>query len=260
MSKPTVFITGAASGIGRATALRFAREGYLVGIYDVDEPGLRSLRDEIGKAGGSTYAGLMNVADPAQWRSALKNFWSVHERLDVLINNAGVLTAGRFDEMDSSTHQRMIDINFGGVVHGSQTAFPYLRATKGAQVVNLCSASAFYGQPELATYGATKAAVKSLTEALDLEWRKDDVRVIAIFPLFVQIKMIDGVETGSTRSLGVRLTPENVADEIWNATKRRSWIPTVHYVVGLQGKAVAAAAKYSPDWIVRSVNRVLTRS
>ncbi|MFH5208466.1 SDR family oxidoreductase [Antrihabitans sp. NCIMB 15449] len=260
MSKPTVFITGAAAGIGRATALRFAKEGYLVGLYDVDEPGLRKVRDEITTAGGSAYAGLMNVADPKNWQSALDDFWTAHQRLDILINNAGVLTAGPFEETDPSVHLRMIDINFAGVVYGTRAAFPYLRDTEGAQVVNLCSASAIYGQPELATYGATKAAVKSITEALDLEWRKHNIRVIAMWPLFVQTAMVDGVETGSTKSLGIRLTAEDVGNEIWSVTRNRSWLPGVHYAVGMQAKALAIAAKYSPDFVVRTINRVLTRS
>jgi len=260
MSKPTVFITGAAAGIGRATALRFAKEDYLVGIYDIDERKLRELRDEILAAGGNVYAGLLNVANPDLWAEALADFYRAHGRLDILINNAGVLSAGKFEEMDVAVHRRMLDINIGGVIYGTRAAFPYLRDTAGSQVVNLCSASAIYGQPELATYGATKSAVKGLTEALDLEWRKYDIRVIAMWPLFVQTGMVEGIETGSTRSLGVRLTAADVGNSIWQVTRKKTLLPTVHFEVGIQAKALAIAAKYAPDWVVRTTNRILTRT
>lgn len=81
-------------------------------------------------------------------------------RLDILINNAGILRAGPFESIDLAQHQAIVDVNLGGVINGTHLAFRYLRDTPGAQVVNLCSASAIYGQPELASYGATKSAVK----------------------------------------------------------------------------------------------------
>ena len=119
MSKPTVFITGAAAGIGRATAVRFAREGYVVGAYDVDETNLRDVREEIRNADGRVYAGKLDVRDPDQWAEALADFWEKYGRIDILINNAGVLSSGPFATMDVAAHRRMIDINFGGVVFGS---------------------------------------------------------------------------------------------------------------------------------------------
>ena len=259
MSKPTVFITGAAAGIGRATALRFAREGYVVGCYDVDETNLRTLREEILKAGGSAYAGRLDVGDPEQWAGALADFWEKYGRLDVLINNAGVLSSGKFAAMDVAAHRRMIDINFGGTVFGSRAAYPYLRETKDSVLINLCSASAIYGQPDLATYGATKSAVKGLTEALDIEWAADGIRVAAVWPLFVQTGMVDGLDTGSTRSLGVRLRADDVANSIWDVVRKRPLLPTVHYEVGLQAKALAILAKYVPGWAMRTVNRFVNQ-
>ena len=88
-------------------------------------------------------------------------------------------------------------------------------------MVNLCSASAIYGQPELATYSATKFGVRGLTEALELEWRRYGIRVIAMWPLFVATPMVDGMETASTKRLGVHLTAEDVAAAIYSATHPR---------------------------------------
>lgn len=258
--RPTVFISGAAAGIGRATATAFARRGYLVGAYDIDESGLESLRDEIGALGGRICTGTLDVTGLDEWRARLAEFTSGDGRLDVLVNNAGVLSSGRFEDIPAEAHRRMLDVNVGGTVNGLLAAFPYLKETPGAQVVNLASASAIYGQPELATYGATKFAVRGLTEALELEWRAHDIRVLDIWPLFVRTGMIRGMSTGTTRSLGVRLSSDEVADAIVAATEDRDRrVPKVHYPVGLQARMLMVASQFSPAWLARLSNKVLSR-
>ncbi|WP_328407268.1 MULTISPECIES: SDR family oxidoreductase [unclassified Nocardia] len=260
MSGPTVIITGAAAGIGRATALLFAAHGYHVGAYDIDEVGLTRLAGDITGAGGTVRTGVLDVTNNTHWAERLTEFAADAGRLDILINNAGILRAGPFESIDLATHQAIVDVNLGGVINGTHAAFPLLRATPGAQVVNLCSASAIYGQPQLASYGATKSAVKSLTEALDLEWERHDIRVIAVWPLFVATAMVDGVETASTKSLGVRLTAADVASGIWEVTRKRGRLPKVHYEIGTQAKVLAVAAKYAPNWAVRTANKYFSGS
>lgn len=261
MTVPTVFISGAAAGIGRATALRFAREGYRVGAYDVDLAGLASLRDEVGNSGGDISIGQLDVTDAADWQQQLAAFTGPSHRLDILINNAGVLSSGRFEEIPLESQRRMVDVNVYGVMAGLHTAFPYLRETAHSQVINLCSASAIYGQPELAVYSSTKFAVRGLTEALELEWRRHGIRVIAMWPLFVATAMVDGVETSSTRSLGIHLTADDVAEEIFTAARRdRKWLPRVHYPVGRQTKVLAGLSQVSPNWVQRLMNKTVTRS
>ncbi|MBH0778704.1 SDR family oxidoreductase [Nocardia bovistercoris] len=260
MSSPTVFITGAAAGIGRATALLFAAHGYHVGAYDIDEVGLTRLSADITAAGGTVRTGVLDVTNDTHWSERLAEFHDATGRLDILVNNAGILRAGPFQDIDLAAHRAVVDVNLGGVLTGTHTAFRYLRDTEGAQIVNLCSASAIYGQPELATYAATKSAVKSLTEALDLEWERHDIRVVAVWPLFVATAMVDGVDTGSTRSLGVHLTADDVAHGIWEITSKRGRLPRVHYEIGARTKALALAAKYSPGWAVRTINKYVTGS
>lgn len=260
----TVFITGAAAGIGRATALTFARRGYRVGAYDVDLAGLAALREEVTGRGGDICIGELDVTNADDWSTQLAAFTGDSRRLDILVNNAGVLSHGRFEEIPLQTQRRMVDINIYGAMAGLHSAFPYLRETSahrrsGAQVVNLCSASAIYGQPELATYSATKFAVRGLTEALELEWRRYGIRVIAMWPLFVQTAMVDGMETNSTKRLGVHLTADDVAEEIYAATHpTRTWLPKVHYPVGRQTKLVAGVAQLSPNWVARLMNKTVT--
>jgi NADP-dependent 3-hydroxy acid dehydrogenase YdfG len=254
----TVFITGAAAGIGRATALTFARSSYTVGGYDIDETGLGSLTDEIGALGGKAVTGHLDVTDADEMAQRLSEFTeAAGGRLNVMINNAGILRAGRFEDIDLSAQLKQIDINAKGVVIGLHAAFPYLRATPNPVVVNLASASAIYGQAELATYSATKFFVRGITEALDIEWNRYDIRVIAMWPLYVKTAMTEDVKTGTTESLGIRLTAQDVADAILAAVEPslpRRAIRQVHFPVGLQTKASALTGRL-PLWTQRLVNK-----
>jgi NAD(P)-dependent dehydrogenase (short-subunit alcohol dehydrogenase family) len=259
-----VFITGAAAGIGRATALTFARNGFTVGGYDIDEVGLKTLVDEIDDLGGTAHVGHLDVTDPDEMAQRVGEFAkAAGDRLDVMINNAGILRAGRFEEMDLSGHFKEIDINTKGVVNGLHAAFPYLRATPKSVVVNLASASAIYGQAELANYSATKFFVRGITEALDIEWNRYGIRVIAMWPLYVQTAMTDAIKTGTTESLGIRLTAQDAADAILAAVEP-SWlrrtIHQVHFPVGSQTKAMAVGSRFSPAWLTRLVNKRLSHS
>lgn len=262
--KKAVFITGGAAGIGRATALSFARNGYVVGAYDIDEVGLKTLAEEIEDLGASVITGHLDVTDADQMAERIAEFvGAAGNRLDVMINNAGILIAGRFEDIAVTAHYREIDINTKGVVNGLHAAFPYLKATPGSVVVNLASASAIYGQAELANYSATKFFVRAITEALDLEWNSYGIRVIAMWPLYVQTAMTTDVRTGTTDSLGIRLTAQDIANDIVRAVDpswQRRLIHQVHFPVGRQAKTMAMGARFSPAWLTRLVNKRLAHS
>ena len=257
----SVFITGAATGIGRATALLFARRGYLVGGYDIDEAGLQLLAVDIAAVGGAGIVGHLDVTDADEVSQRLSEFAAAADgRLGVLINNAGLLNAGHFEDIPVALHHRTIDVNVKGVVNGLHAAFPFLKSTPGAVVVNLASASAIYGQAELANYSATKFYVRAITEALNLEWSEYDIRVIDMWPLFVQTAMIRGVHTGTTDSLGIRLSANDIAEDILAAvdpTWPRRILAQVHYPVGTQAKVFALAGRFSPAWLSRLANKKL---
>lgn len=257
----TVFITGAATGIGRATALLFAGRGYFVGGYDIDETGLQILAADIAAVGGAGVVGHLDVTDADEVSQRLSEFVAgAGGRLDVLINNAGLLNAGHFEEIPVAVHHREIDVNIKGVVNGLHGAFPHLKTTPGAVVVNLASASAIYGQAELANYSATKFFVRAITEALNLEWGDHDIRVIDMWPLYVQTGMTRDVTTGTTTSLGIRLSAQDIAEDIVAAvepTLPRRMIRQVHFAVGTQAKVLALGARFSPAWLTRLVNKRL---
>ena len=256
-----MFITCAAAGIGRATALTFARNGFTVGGYDIDEVGLKSLADEIDELGGRAVTGHLDVIDPDEMAQRVSEFAkAAGDRLDVMINNAGILLAGRFEDIAVAGHLREIDINTKGVVNGLHAAFPYLRSTPKSVVVNLASASAIYGQAELAVYSATKFFVRGITEALDIEWNRYGIRVIAMWPLYVHTAMTDDVKTGTTESLGIKLTAQDVADAIVAAVEPywlRRAVHQVHFAIGPQTKMAAAGSRFSPAWLTRLINKRL---
>ncbi|WP_067570293.1 SDR family oxidoreductase [Nocardia acidivorans] len=251
-SRPAVLITGAAAGIGRAIAATFAARGWTVGLYDIDADAAEHTAREIG---GHTVAGAFDVTDAAGWERALAEFFAVTGRLDLLVNNAGILYSGAFGDIALDRQHRLVDVNIKGVLNGCHTALPYLRRTPGSQVINLASASALYGQPGLATYGATKAAVRSLTEALDLEWRHYGIPVRDLLPLFVATDMMTEVAKGSksATTLGVRLSPDDVANAVWHTATHRRSIRSSHVLVGVQTKITAAATQLSPAWLNRLV-------
>ena len=214
----SVLITGAASGIGRETARLFAARGWRVGLADRHHPGLRTLAAELGPAAWSLPC---DVTRPESLHEALASFTAESGgRLDVLVNNAGVLHTGPFESMPIQAHRELIDVNVAGFTEVLHAAFPMLRAARGT-AVNLASASAEYGTPDFATYSATKFYVRGLSEALDVEWRRHGIRVACIMPAFVATAMIEGRRTRSMERLGVGLRPQDVAAVIWRAAHAR---------------------------------------
>lgn len=253
MSRPSIFITGAAAGIGQTTARLFAGKGWFVGLYDVDLAGVEALASELGAS--NAIAGKLDVTDPAGWTAALEGFFAKAGRFDVLLNNAGILASGPFESIPLERQHRIVDINFKGVLNGCHAGLPFLHRTPGSRVINLASASAIYGQPSLATYSATKFAVRGLTEALDLEWQDYGVRVMDVLPLFVQTGMVKDMNAKSISTLGVNLTPADVAATIFEAASYQGRTPRVHWMVGAQTKLFYTLTGLSPDWVNRFIAR-----
>lgn len=218
MDKKTIFITGAASGIGRETALLFARNGWYVGMADAHVHGLETLVSQIGRDG--CYAHVMDVTDCHAYQQAIDRFVAHTDgRFDALFNNAGIVQMGQNESISLERQHRMVDININGVLNGIHLALPYLKRNHGAHIVTMCSASGLYGMPELAVYSATKHAVRALTEALDIELEHYGIIVTDIIAPYVNTGMITGADrvAYSVTSTGVNVQPEQVAATVWRA-------------------------------------------
>lgn len=259
----SILISGAAAGIGKATALKFLAEGWRVGAYDIDSEGLAALSSEVAEsARPRLVTGQLDVTNNDSWQQALEDFTShTGGSLNLLFNNAGILCSGPFADASLEQQQRLIAVNVQGVLAGCYFALPYLQnaatSDSGARVINMSSASAIYGQPALAVYSASKFAVRGITEALDLEWAPHGVKVMDVMPLFVRTQMVTDMSAGSIKRLGVRLTPEDIAATVYRMAHYHG--SRVHWPVGLQTKLMMGASKLSPNWLTRLTNRWITR-
>lgn len=252
----SVFISGSAQGIGAAMAQLFYQHGWKVGIYDVNEEQAKQLAQQLG---ANAKPGYLNVTNYNQWKMALKGFSTWAGGLDVLINNAGILYSGDFTETDIDHHHRTIDVNVKGVLNGCHAALPFLKQKKNSKVINLSSASAIYGQPDLISYSASKFAVRGITEGLDIEWRKFGIRVLDLMPLFVQTSMVTDMDAASIKNMGVHLSAEDVAHEAYKLASSKRPLINTHYPVGLPTKLAFRLSNLSPQFVNRLTNSWLSR-
>lgn len=252
--KDTIFITGAGAGIGRETALLFASRGWFVGAADVNAAALTALRDQLGEDACSIH--IMDVVDEVSVSQGFADFAKrTGGQLRLLHKNAGILKVGRFEEIDMAAHRAIVEINVIGLMNVLHAAFPYLKATPGAQVINMSSASAAFGIPDFASYSASKHAVRAMTEALDIEWEGYDIRVSDLMPPFVSTGMVQA-NAGASRlfdALGVNLGPDQVAEQVWAQSQH----PKLHRPLSAQFRALWPVARSAPVALTRSVLKKL---
>ncbi|MGH0035507.1 MAG: SDR family NAD(P)-dependent oxidoreductase [Myxococcota bacterium] len=216
----TALVTGAASGIGRATALEFARRGADLVICDVDEPGLASAAEEIGALGRDVLAERVDVADAAAVAQLADSVHARVEAVDILMNNAGVAIGGPFGATSLADWDWILGINLKGVVHGCHSFIPKMvERGRGGHVVNVSSAAGYTATSKLAAYNATKYAVLGLTEALWDELRPHGISVTAICP-----GIIDTPITRSARLVGEMDDPA-AREQMVSGYQRRGYTP-----------------------------------
>ncbi len=246
-----IFITGGASGIGRAVARYFGERDWFVSIADVDAVGME---DTLGLIpGGFKYSHKLDVRDRAAWDVALESAaTAAGGRIDVMFNNAGIGTGGALAELEVEEIDRCLDINLRGVLYGAQAAYPYLQKTApGSALVNTASAAGLTGGSGMSVYSATKFAVRGIAESLDAEWAEDGIKVSSICPSFIETPLLNG--TGNRKSneavrdrvvaAGLEITPvEEVAETVWNAVHGDD----LHYLVGKTARSINFAKRWMP--------------
>lgn len=246
-----IFITGGASGIGRAIARHFGERGWFVSIADIDAQGMA---DTLGLIeGGFKYSHMLDVRDRAAWDVALQSAATAGGgRIDVVVNNAGIGTGGPLVDLEVEEIDRCLDINLRGVLYGAQAAHPHLKAAApGSALINIASAAGLAGGSGMSVYSATKFAVRGIAESLDAEWAPDGIKVASICPSFIETPLLEG--TGNRKSnenirarvlaAGLEITPvEEVAQAVWNAVHGDE----LHYLVGKTAKQLAFAKRWMP--------------
>jgi len=253
-----ILITGATSGIGRSLAHRFAGHGWRIGLFDPDEATVEQLAADLDAP--SVFARSLDPADEDAVQDAIVDFGEHTDgRLDVLVNAAGRMLSGRFEQLTLDAHRTLINGNLWAMLTVTHAAFPLLRDTDRARVISIASASSMYGTPDLASYSAAKAGVRSLTQALNLEWAHYDIHVCDVIPPYVDAPAGDASAEDPKpvrprRRLAPDLTAADVADVVEDAVTE----DRIHWPVGSQFRWIYRLSDVLPASLVRLLMRYVS--
>ena len=226
-------ITGAGSGIGRATALSLARRGCHLALADINEAGLAQTRTQASSAGVRMSAHRLDVASREAVAALPAEILRTHGRVDLLVNNAGVALAGTFDQVSEADFDWLMEINFHGVVRMTRAFLPLLCASDDARIVNVSSVFGLISPPGQCAYAASKFAVRGFSNALRLELAGTRVGVSVVHPGGVataiarNARVAQGVPADEMRrrlalaETALRLPPEKAGEIIVRGVEQR---------------------------------------
>jgi meso-butanediol dehydrogenase / (S,S)-butanediol dehydrogenase / diacetyl reductase len=225
-----IIVTGAASGIGRAVALRLASEGADIVAIDLDDAGLASLADQIAARGRSCEQFSGSVVDLGLIDTAIEHAIARFERLDGLVNNAGIGgPMGRFDHSSPEDFEKMIAVNLRSVWYGTKAARAPMVASGGGSILNVASMAGLVPNRHHSLYGMTKAAVISLTYHAAMDYAADGIRVNALCPGPVETPIFEQMRT-------------NLGEEVYEGARRQLMRRTLLGRFGQADEQAAAAA------------------
>lgn len=193
--KKTIIITGASSGIGAGIAKQFAQAGYNLGLLSRNVKAMESLQLP------NSLCIATDVTDPNAFKNAVQQVEKQFGYVDCLINNAGFAKGGEFTELTHAEHESMVQINLLGVINGIEAVLPGMQARKSGTIINISSVADRNARPNLPTYAATKAAVKSLSESLRMANAKHGIRVCNVAPAKTKTPLL------------MQLYPSNLTDD-----------------------------------------------
>lgn len=256
-AQKSIFITGAASGLGREVARYFANVGWFVGLADMNEAGLAETAKLLPTGMFSVHK--LDVTSRTEWKAAVADFAKhTGSKMTVLFNNAGIGSGGPIQDMTDDEIDKMIAVNLTGVISGTRACFDLLKNTADSCVLYTSSAAGIYGSAGLSVYSATKFAVRGLAEAHDIEWRDLGIKSRSLMPGFIDTNIIAGVVdpgsnmTGKERlqSAGLEVSPVSIiGPAAWEAIHGNK----VHTTVNKTAKQLAFAARWFPERLRRNM-------
>ena len=255
----TAIVTGSGSGLGRALALRLAHDGWHIAVADINEPGAQETLALILAAGGAGQVELLDVTDPAAWKSLIERLDKTWPQLDLLVNNAGVCCAGEVGELPLSDWQWIVNVNLMGAIYGSHACVEWLkRNPRGAHLVNVSSLASVAGMPSMAAYNVTKAGVLALSETLYAELRPHGVGVTVVAPGFFQTRLLETGrfmhatqrESAERLTQRARITADTLSEQIVRAASRRR----LYVVAPLAARVIWRLKRYFPRLFLRLVS------
>lgn len=254
-NKKTVIITGASSGIGKATAEKFGREGYNVVLSARGLEKLKEVEQQLKADGVSTIAVQVDVARKEDCKKIVDETIKAFGGIDVLVNNAGISMRAIFEEVDLEVIEQIMQINFWGTVYTTKFALPYLLKSKGS-VVGVSSIAGYVGLPARTGYSASKYAMQGFLDALRTENLKTGLKVFVICPGFTASNIrntaltADGsAQTESPREEAKMMTAEEVADYIYKGVFKGERTK----VLTTEGKLAVILGKLFPSFIEKMI-------
>lgn len=259
-----VVVTGAGNGVGRELTIQLLALGAKVACIDINSNALaETLR--LANAGQDHAAGYtVDITDQVAVKALPNQIEEQFDGIDVLINNAGIIHPFRqVPETDDATIEKVIRVNFFGALNMTKAFLPALRARQSAYIVNLSSAGALSPMPGETIYGASKAAVRLLTEGLQLELRQTGIRVMAVFPGGINTNIIQNSEVAVASSVNqlrerlafLLLTPQKVARRILKGIGRNQ----TRLVLGIDAVVMDVLSRISPRLAPRMIYSFIDR-
>jgi NADP-dependent 3-hydroxy acid dehydrogenase YdfG len=234
-NQKVVLITGASSGIGEAAARLLAQQGMHVVLGARRTDRLASLAAQIRAAGGSAEFRALDVTDADDVQTFVLAAHKQHGRVDVMINNAGVMPLSRLDALKLKEWDRMLDVNVRGVLYGIAAVLPLMQVRRAGQIINIASVGAYSVSPTAAVYCATKAAVAAITEGLRQEVG-GDIRVTLVSPGVTESELADSISDEQARAemqefRKVAIAPDAIARAILFAIEQPADVDVSEIVV-----------------------------
>lgn len=189
MNHKVVLITGGALGMGQAHAKTFAREGAQVVLTDINDAAGQATAIAIQQSGGKAEFMHHDVASAADWQQVVAQCIARFGKIDVLVNNAGILLFRSLEDIADEEWDRVMSINARGVFFGCKYVLPGMRKADGGSIINISSIFGLTGSPNAADYGASKGAVRLLTKAAAVDYAKYNIRVNSVHPGLIATEM-----------------------------------------------------------------------
>ena len=257
-----VLITGAASGLGKSLALRFAADGWRVAVCDLDEDRLSQTAEEIDRGGGTCMylrADVTSEQDIEQLAESVSDHWG---GLDVLVNNAGIAIAGRTDETSMEEWRRIFEVNFFGVLRTTRAMLPLI--AQGGHIINVASFAGIAAVPGLVAYNTTKAAVISFSESLRAELVDKEIGVSVACPAFFKTRLMEtsGAPHDKTRAMVERvmerskITADDVAEQVFASVRTRQFMLIPH----VDARWYWRWKRFFPELYFRGLQRMARRT
>jgi NAD(P)-dependent dehydrogenase (short-subunit alcohol dehydrogenase family) len=228
-SRRTAIVTGAASGLGRALAVRLASGGWTIALADINAAGSDETKRLVEAAGGEAHFEPIDITLLDQWQALRDRLQARWEHLDLLVNNAGIGGSGEVGQFSLDHWRSLLEINLFGAIQGCHVMVDWLKANpRGAHLINTASFAAMASAPSMAAYNVAKAGVLALSETLYAELRPHGVGVTVICPLFFRTNLLANwpCTTEAERRAAefytenAGFTAENVADAALRAMRR----------------------------------------